>query len=164
MDMVLRSASVYVALLILFRIAGKRALAQITTFDLVLLLIISEAIQNALVMDDHSITNALIIVITLLGADLGLAMLTQRYRWVDKLVDDVPLVLVVDGHPIPDRLRRARVSETDILDAARESRGVGAMSQIRFAILERTGGISIILNSPNPESTHARASDHPDIA
>ena len=164
MDMVLRSASVYLALLILFRVAGKRALAQITTFDLVLLLIISEAIQNALVVDDHSITNAVIVVITLLGADLGLAVLTKRYRWMDKLVDDVPLVLVVDGRPLPDRLRRARVSESDILDAARQSRGVGTMSQIRFAILERTGGISIILNSPSPESTHARASDHPNIA
>lgn len=164
MDTVIRSASVYVVLLVLFRLAGKRALAQITTFDLVLLLIVSEAIQNALVVDDHSVTNAVVVVVMLIGADMGLALLTQRYKWLEKLVDDVPLVLVVDGRPIPERLERARVSESDILDAARQSRGVGSMSQIRYAILERTGGISIILQSPSAASTHSRSSDRPDIA
>lgn len=159
MDSVIRATGVYVLLLILFRLAGKRALAQITTFDLVLLLIISEAIQNALVVDDHSITNASIIVITLLGADLGLALLTTRWKWLDKLVDDVPLVLVIDGRPIPERLRRARVSESDILDAARQSRGVARMSQIRFAILERTGGISIIPHAPTHDTLRAEAPD-----
>lgn len=148
MDTVIRAATVYITLLVLFRLTGKRALAQITTFDFVLLLIISEAIQNALIGNDYSLTTAGIVVSTLLVFDISLSQLTLRWPWLDKVIEDVPLILVVQGRPLADRLKKARVSESDILDAARETRGLERMSQIRFAILERTGGISII---PEPE-------------
>jgi uncharacterized membrane protein YcaP (DUF421 family) len=161
MDPVIRAASVYVMLLLLFRLSGKRALAQITTFDFVLLLIISEAIQNALIGNDFSLTTAGLVVTTLLVIDVGLSVLTQRFPRLDKLVEDVPLILVAEGRPIAERMKRARVSESDILDAARQTRGLDRMSQIRFAILERAGGISIIPNPPMDPPHQGGPSDHP---
>ncbi len=161
MDSVIRAVTVYFALLVLFRLIGKRALAQITTFDFILLLIISEAIQNALIGNDYSLTTAGIVVSTLLVADVGMSLLTRRWPWLDKLVEDVPLILVENGVPFADRLKKSRVSESDILDAARQSRGLDRMSQIRFAILERTGGISIIPaieTLPTIEASHKKDS------
>jgi uncharacterized membrane protein YcaP (DUF421 family) len=155
MQSVVRTVAVYLVLLVLFRIAGKRALAQVTTFDFILLLIISEAIQNALVGDDYSMTNAFVVVVTLLGADFALAVSTQRWPRLEKVVDDVPLVIVNDGRIIEDRVRKSSISEHDILDAARISHGLERMDQIKYAILERTGGISIV---PQRSSDHRPSS------
>ena len=80
MDAVLRSATIYVFLLVIFRLSGKRSLAQITTFDFVLLLIIGEATQQALLGNDFSITYALIVITTLVGIDIGLSLLKQRFQ------------------------------------------------------------------------------------
>lgn len=134
----------YLFLLVIFRINGKRSLAQITTFDAVLLLIISEAIQQAMIDGDNSLTNAFLIVLTLVGTDLVLSFLTLRFRALDKLVNDVPLVLVENGVVHHDRLRRARVSLDDVLENARTIHGLERMEQIKYAVLERDGHISII--------------------
>jgi uncharacterized membrane protein YcaP (DUF421 family) len=144
MDSILRGAAVYLVLLLLFRITGKRSLAQITTFDFVLLLIISEAIQQAMIDNDNSMTNAFLIVLTLLGLDVAISLLKQRSPTFEKLIDDVPLVLVEDGRPLKDRMDKARVDESDILSSARELQGLERMDQIKYAVLERSGGISII--------------------
>lgn len=161
MDPVIRAATVYLTLLVIFRLSGKRALAQITTFDFVLLLIISESLQNALIGDDFSLTTAGLAVTTLLVADVGLSVLTRRFPWLDKVVEDVPLILVADGRLIADHMKRSRVSESDILDAARQTRGLDQLSQIRFAILERTGGISIIPHPPVDLRHQSGPSDNP---
>ncbi len=144
MDSILRGAVVYAVLLVLFRIVGKRTLAEITTFDFVLLLIISEATQQAMIDNDNSMTNAFLIITTLLGLDIGLSLLGRRFRIVDRLVDDVPLVLVEDGRVLKDRMTKSRVDETDILQSARQLQGLERMDQIKYAVLERSGGISII--------------------
>ncbi len=143
MDSVLRGATVYVVLLILFRIVGKRSLAEITTFDFVLLLIISEATQQAMIDNDNSMTNAFLIIITLLSLDIALSVTGQRFRIVDRLVNDVPMVLVEDGRVLKDRMTKSRVEETDILQSARQE-GLERLDQIKYAVLERSGGISII--------------------
>ncbi len=143
MDSILRGAVVYAVLLVLFRIVGKRTLAQIATFDFVLLLIISEATQQAMIDNDNSMTNAFLIITTLLGLDIGLSLLGRRCGIVDRLVDDVPLVLVEDGRVLKDRMTKSRVDETDILQSARQE-GLERMDQIKYAVLERSGGISII--------------------
>jgi uncharacterized membrane protein YcaP (DUF421 family) len=144
MDAVLRGAIVYLVLLVLFRISGKRSLAQITTFDFVLLLIVAEAIQQAMIDADNSMTNAFLVVVTLLGIDIALSLLKGRSRLLEKLIDDVPLVLVEDGRPLKERMDKARVDESDILTSARELQGLERMDQIKYAVLERIGGISII--------------------
>jgi uncharacterized membrane protein YcaP (DUF421 family) len=144
MDSIVRAVVVYVVLLLIFRICGKRSLAQITTFDFVLLLIISEAVQPALMGNDSSMTNSFLLVLTLLGIELLLSLVQNTLPVLDKLIDDVPLVLVEDGKPIAERLRKARVDESDILASARMNQGLERMDQIKYAVLERSGGISVI--------------------
>jgi uncharacterized membrane protein YcaP (DUF421 family) len=144
MDSVIRVIVIYFFLLIVFRIAGKRTLAEADTFDLLTLLIISETTQQAMVDHDHSVTNAMILITTLVGMTIGLSLLRQWLPFFGKLVDDVPLVIVRDGKPLKDRMRRSRVEEQDVLESARELRGLERMDQVKYAILERTGSISIV--------------------
>ncbi len=143
MDSILRAAVVYLMLLVLFRITGRRSLAQITTFDFVLLLIIAEATQQAMIDDDNSMTNGFLVITTLLSLDLGFLVLSGRSRIVDRLINDVPLVLVRDGRALQERMTKSRVSEADILQSARQE-GLERMEQIKYAVLERNGDISII--------------------
>ena len=147
MDAVLKATAIYVALLVIFRLAGKRSLAQITTFDFVLLLVIGEATQQALLGNDFSLTNALLVIITLIGLEIGLSIVQQRFPKLGPLLDDVPLVLVDNGQPIAERLRKTRISEQDIMHAARSLQGLERMDQVKYAVLERTGEISIIPQS-----------------
>ena len=144
MDSVLRAAIIYIALMIIMRLAGKRSLAQITTFDFVLLLIIGEATQQALLGQDFSITNAILVVITLVTLDIGLSWVKRQSKTLDKVLDDVPLIIVEDGVALKDRMDKARVDEEDVLSAARHLQGLERLDQIRYAVLERSGGISII--------------------
>ena len=125
-------------------IGGQRSLAQITTFDFVLLLIIGEATQNALLGQDFSVTNAMLVIITLVTLDIGLSLLKRRSKRIDKWLDDVPLVIVEDGMPLKERMDKARVDIDDVLSAARHLQGIERLDQIRYAVLERSGGISII--------------------
>ncbi len=144
MDSVVRAAAVYLVLLLLFRIIGKRTLAETGAFDFVLLLIIAEATQQAMIDDDNSMTNAFLIIVTLLALNVGFSLLKQRSPLVDQLIDDVPVLIVVDGNPIKDRMDRARVDERDILQAARESQGLARLDEIKYAVLERDGAISVV--------------------
>lgn len=144
MDSVLRASVVYAVLLVLFRLAGKRTLAEITTFDLVLLLIISEATQQAMVGSDNSMTNSLLLVGTLVGLNIFLSELKQRFAVVERVLDGMPLLIVEHGKPLKDRMNKERVDVDDVLDAARESHGLERMDQIKYAVLERNGKISII--------------------
>jgi uncharacterized membrane protein YcaP (DUF421 family) len=144
MESVIRPALVYLFMLLLLRLTGKRTLAQITSFDFVLLLIISEATQQALIGEDNSMINGAIVVSTLIGLNILMSLLKQRYKWVDRMLDDIPLIIVAEGKALHDRMDKARVNEEDVLDAAREAHGLERMEQIRHAILERDGKISII--------------------
>ena len=144
MDSVVRAAAVYLVLLLLFRIVGKRSLGETGTFDFVLLLIIAEATQQAMIDDDNSMTNAFLIIVTLLALNVGFSLLKQRSPLVDQLIDDVPVLIVVDGNPLKDRMDRARVDERDILQAARETQGLARLDQIQYAVLERDGAISVV--------------------
>jgi uncharacterized membrane protein YcaP (DUF421 family) len=144
MESVIRAAVIYFFLMVLFRIIGKRSLGQITTFDFVLLLIISEAVQNGMVGEDYSVTNAVLLVLTLTTADIGLSLLKQYAPRVGRFLEGTPVILLENGQPYHDRLRKARVDEDDILTAARQHMGLERLDQIRYAVLERNGGISII--------------------
>jgi uncharacterized membrane protein YcaP (DUF421 family) len=144
MESVIRPTLVYLFLLLLLRLTGKRTLAQITSFDFVLLLIISEATQQALIGEDNSMINAMIVVTTLVAINIVMSLLKQRSKWFDRVIDDIPLLIVKDGQPLKEVMYRARVDEDDVLDAARENCGLERMDQIRHAILERDGEISII--------------------
>ncbi|HXI11135.1 MAG TPA: YetF domain-containing protein [Thermoanaerobaculia bacterium] len=144
MESVLRAAAVYLALMVLFRIAGKRTLADITNFDFVLLLIIGEAAQQALLGEDFSVTNAVLVVATLILIDIGLGYVKERSAALDKLLEGVPVVLLENGEPIEQHLKKARVDVSDVLAAARELQGLERLEDIKYAVLERNGNISIV--------------------
>ena len=144
MESVVRSVLMYALLLLLFRITGKRSLAQITAFDFILLLIIGEATQQALLGTDISVINACVVIATLMLLDLGLSIAKQRWPRLDHVLESTPLVVVDHGRVIEDRLARERVDVDDVLTAARERHGLERLDQIKYAVLERSGGISII--------------------
>jgi uncharacterized membrane protein YcaP (DUF421 family) len=144
MDAVLRAAAVYVVLLLIFRIAGRRTLAEMTPFDLVLVFIIGEATQQALLGQDFSITNAVLVIVTLLFLDILMSMAKDRSRTFEKLIDGVPTIIVADGQPLTERMRKARVDEQDVMEAARRLHGIESLDQIKYAVLEVSGGISVI--------------------
>jgi uncharacterized membrane protein YcaP (DUF421 family) len=143
-DAVLRAVAVYVFLLVVFRASGKRTLAQITSFDLVLLLIIGEATQQALLGEDFSVTNAAIVITTLLGVDIALSIVKEHWPRLATVTEGLPLVVVAEGEPLQREMRWARIDLDDVLEEARVSRGLERLDQVRFAILERDGSISII--------------------
>lgn len=144
MDSIVRAAVVYIFLLLVFRVSGKRTIAQITTFDLVLTLVISEAVQQAMITNDYSVANAMLLVITLVGLDILISVLKEHSPAVSKFVDGTPLVIIEDGRLHRDRMARARIDEDDVLSAARELQGLERLEQIKYAVVEVSGGISIV--------------------
>jgi uncharacterized membrane protein YcaP (DUF421 family) len=140
----LRAAAVYVFMLAVVRAAGRRTLGEMTSFDFVLLLVISEATQNAMVGNDFSLTNGALVILTLVGLDVALSLAKSRWERLDRWIDGVPTILVEDGRLLTDRMRLARVGADDILEAARVLQGLERVDQIKYAVLERDGGISVI--------------------
>src|SRR5690349_14880110 len=120
MESVIRGLLVYLFLLVVFRIAGKRTLSEASTFDLVLLLIISETTQQAMVDNDHSMTNAALLILTLVGSSIAMSLIKQCSPSVDRWMEGVPLIVVKDGKLLHSAMNQERVDENDILEAARE--------------------------------------------
>jgi uncharacterized membrane protein YcaP (DUF421 family) len=144
MNPVLRGLAIYFFLLVVFRLMGKKTLKETTSFDFVLLLIISEVTQQALVGQDYSITGAFILILTLISSDMVLNFLRKKFHIVDKIVDGSPLIIVDNGKPLHKRMEKCNVDENDIMHAARLLQGIERMEQIKYAVLERDGSISII--------------------
>jgi uncharacterized membrane protein YcaP (DUF421 family) len=150
MESIVRALVVYFFLLIVFRISGKRSLAQTTNFELVLLLIISETTQQAMVDSDHSITNGFLLILTLVGTSVALSLLKQKVPAAEKWLDGSPVVIIEDGKLLKGRMNKARIDEEDILESARSLQGLERLDQIKYAILERNGEITIV---PKPDAT-----------
>jgi uncharacterized membrane protein YcaP (DUF421 family) len=144
MESVLRAVFMYAFLWLVIRAAGSRTLSQITTFDFVLLLVISEAAQQGMVGNDFSITNAAIIIVTLVLIDVGLSLLKVRFPVFDGIASGKPVVIVDRGRALRDRMQKLRVGDDDILEAARRLQGLERMDQIKYAVMEVSGGISVI--------------------
>lgn len=147
MDAVLRASAIYVFIFVLFRISGKRTLAQVTTFDFVLLLIIGEATQQGLLGNDFSVTNAFLVVGTLIAIDIAMSLAQRQFRGLGRYLEGLPVVLIDNGEPIERHMQRARVDESDILERARQSQGLERLDDVKFAVLERDGSISIVPRS-----------------
>jgi uncharacterized membrane protein YcaP (DUF421 family) len=144
MDTVIKTAIVYVLLLVLMRLAGRRTLGKITTFDLILVLIIGGTTQRALLGQDYSVTNALLVVTTLIVMDVAFSLIERDSPIFSRIVNGSPLIVVQDGRLLPGRLRKARLTADEILAAARRIHGIERLEDIKFAILEASGDISII--------------------
>lgn len=144
MNPVFRGLIIYLFLLIVFRIMGKRSLKETTTFDLVLLLIISEVTQQALVGDDYSLTTSMLLICTLMGADLVFTLLKSSSPFFGKVTEGIPLLIVNNGKPLKKRMNKTKVDEEDVMQAARLNFGLEKMEEIKYAVLEKDGTITII--------------------
>ena len=144
MDGILRAAAIYLLLLVILRLAGRRTLGELTAFDFVLLLIIGEATQQALLGEDFSLNRAVLVVVTLAVLQVVFSVLKERVPALGSWTDAVPVVVVADGRCLRDRMREARIDERDIMEAARGVQGVERLDQIAYAMVESRGGITIV--------------------
>lgn len=144
-EKIVRPVAVYFFLLAAFRISGKRELSQATLFDLLILLLISNVVQNAMIGEDNSVGGAAIGVVTLLLLSFVLNRLTTRSRRARKILEGAPTLLVYRGHIIDQSMKKENVSRNDLLTALREQ-GVASITEVRYAVLELDGQISVIKN------------------
>ena len=144
MNPVFRAVIMFAILWVVFRIGGRRTLAEITTFDFILLLVIGDAAQNALVGDDFSITTAALVVVTLLLLDLCMGRLGLVSRTMAHVIDSAPVIVIENGRVLDKAMRAEGVDLEEILEAARERHGLQSLDEIKYAIVERHGGISVV--------------------
>jgi uncharacterized membrane protein YcaP (DUF421 family) len=120
---VLRACAIYALVMVLVRVSGKRAVGQFTPFDLVLLILIGNAVQNGINGGDNSLTGAAIMATTLIALNYAVAYVTSRNRKVEKFVEGVPVLLARDGQLFEAVLRRELVSREDFREASRAGAG-----------------------------------------
>lgn len=152
MDTVVRTFVIYIVLWAVLRLSGRRTLGELTAFDFILLLIIGGATQRALLGQDYSVTNAFLVVITLVFTDVMLSLLQREFPPLSKVINGEPMVIVDQGRPLEQRLRQARLTADQVLESARHLHGLERMEDIKFAIFEANGKISII---PYPRAATA---------
>ncbi len=140
---ILRAGVVYFMVLVFLRFSGKRQIGQMTPFDLVLLLLISNAVQNAMNGGDNSITAGALLAGTLIGADMLVSWFTRRSRKLEILVEGKAEILVHNGHVRDDALRKAGLTLHDLLAALRAHDCAG-VADVHAAILETDGRISVL--------------------
>jgi uncharacterized membrane protein YcaP (DUF421 family) len=143
MDLVLRATFVFAFILLLTRILGKRELGSLQPFDLVLLIILGDALQQGLTQDDYSLTGAVLVVGTIAVLQVGVSWLTFRFPRVRPILEGEPLIIVEDGKPIQRNLDRERLTISEVAEAARREQ-IAHLSEVRWAILETSGSISFI--------------------
>ena len=143
LSIVARTLIVYLALLAGLRLAGKRELGQMTPFDLVVILLIANAVQNAMVGPDTSVTGGLIAAGVLVTVNYGLAAARERLPWLRRAVEGTPTLLINDGRFVQEHLRREGLEEDEVLMAIREH-GVADVKDVRIAVLETDWSISIV--------------------
>jgi uncharacterized membrane protein YcaP (DUF421 family) len=141
--LVLRGLVVYVALLLGIRLFGRRELGQMTPFDLVVILLIANALQNAMLGPDSSVTGGLIVAATLLIANRLVATSAYRLPWLRRIAEGGPILLINNGGVLTSRLRREGIELADLEQAAREH-GVKDLTEVDTAVLEVDGTVSII--------------------
>jgi uncharacterized membrane protein YcaP (DUF421 family) len=140
---VLRATAIYVLVMALVRVSGKRAVGQFTPFDLVLLILIGNAVQNGINGGDNSLTGAAIMAVTLIVLNYVVALLTSRHRRFERMVEGEPVVLARDGKLFPQVLRRELVSNEDFAEALRVN-GVEQVEEVGLAMLETNGHITVL--------------------
>ena len=141
-EFIARALIIYLALLLLVRLSGKRTVGQFTPFDLVVVLLLSEAVSNGLSGGDQSVTGGLIVAATLIGLNLALGWLTSHYEPAEKAIEGREVLIGRNGVLYEQVLRRERVSLADVHKVLRENDC--QLIEMRCAFLEADGSISVI--------------------
>jgi len=154
-DIVIRTAVVYLVVLVGLRLAGKREVGQLTVIDLVVLLLISNAVQNAMLGPDTSLLGGIIAVVVLLTMSVILGQLRLRSQRLRRLVQGSPTLLVLHGETLPEHMRREGLDD-DTLQAALREHGIADVKDVEMAVLEIDGSISVV-----PAGQETRRVRHP---
>ena len=141
-ELILRAVIVYAFILLLLRLIGKKHVGEMAPFDLIVLLILSESVQNALVADDKSVTGGLVVAGTLFGASQLMGLITWRSKKLARIFEGTPRVLVRNGHVLNDVLAREQVTRSELLEAVRRE-GCTSLAKVRYAVLENDGSITV---------------------
>lgn len=145
----LRAAAIYLLVMVLVRVSGKRAVGQFTPFDLVLLILIGNAVQNGLNGGDNSLTGAALLATCLIVLNYGVALLVARSHRARRWIEGEPVLLARDGRVFREVLRRELVSSADFHEAMREA-GCTDIGHVRLAMLEANGRISVVVDAHRP--------------
>jgi uncharacterized membrane protein YcaP (DUF421 family) len=143
MDLVLRAGAIFVFLFVLTRIIGKRELSSLQPFDLILLIILGDALQQGLTQDDYSVTGALLVVGTIALLQVAVSWISYRFPRSRAIIEGEPVIVLQDGQVIERNLKRERLTIEEIAEEARQHE-IAHLSDVRFAILETNGQISFI--------------------
>jgi uncharacterized membrane protein YcaP (DUF421 family) len=143
MDLVLRTVFVFILILLVTRAVGRRELSSMEPFDLILLVVIGDLVQQGVTQSDYSLTGATIVIATLAVLTVATAYASFRIRALRPVLEGSPIVLVADGEILDRNLRRQRVTREELRAEARQQ-GIGSVADVRFAILETNGKISFL--------------------
>ncbi len=146
MDIVLRGVVIFFFLYVLMRVIGRRELSSLEPFDLILLVVLGDAVQQGLTQDDYSLTGAFLAIGTIAMLQLAVSFTNFRFPKMRSILDGEPIVVVQDGKPIDKNLRRERVTLDD-LAAAMRKQGIGSLDDVQWAVMETSGIISFIKKS-----------------
>jgi uncharacterized membrane protein YcaP (DUF421 family) len=142
-DIVLRAAFLYFFVVFIMRVIGRRELSSMTPFDLILLIVLGDAIQQGLTQDDYSVTGAVIAVSTIATLQVFTSYLSYRSDKARKVLEGLPLVLVDRGELVRENLKRERMTEDEVSEEMRQQQ-IGSLDDVEWAILEANGSISFI--------------------
>jgi uncharacterized membrane protein YcaP (DUF421 family) len=143
MDLVIRAAAIYIVVFGFTRVLGRRELSSLQPFDLILLVVIGDLIQNGVTQSDQSVTGVIVVLSTIGILQVSTSFISYRFRPLRRVLQGEPIVLVREGEVIRRNLRRERLDEADLAEKARLD-GIGSMKDIRWAVLETNGEISFI--------------------
>jgi uncharacterized membrane protein YcaP (DUF421 family) len=146
MDLVLRTITVFGVLLVLTRVIGRRELSSLQPFDLLLLIILGDAVQQGLTQDDYSLTGTFLVIFTFAVLQVSVSWIGYRFPATRPVLEGEPIVILQDGELIERNLRRERLTPQEVAEAAR-AEGVAQLSEIKWGVLETNGKISFIKNS-----------------
>jgi uncharacterized membrane protein YcaP (DUF421 family) len=148
MDLALRTIVVFFFVYLLMRIVGRRELSSLEPFDLILLIVLGDAVQQSLTQDDYSVTGAFIVVSTIALLQVFMSYLNFRVPRLRPLIDGEPIVIIQDGNVIEQNARRERLTREDIAEAARVQQ-IASLADVQWAVLETSGEISFIEKQKN---------------
>src|SRR5690242_19313889 len=146
MDLALRATFLFLFVYLLTRIVGRRELSSLEPFDLILLVVIGDAVQQGLTQDDYSVTGAFLAIGTIAMMQLIVSYTNFRFPKLRPFLDGEPIVVVQDGKPIEKNLRRERVTMDDLLAAARQQ-NIASLDDVAWAVMETSGAMSFIKKS-----------------
>jgi uncharacterized membrane protein YcaP (DUF421 family) len=146
MDLVVRTIVVFVFLMILMRVIGRRELSSLQPFDLILLIVLGDAVQQSLTQDDYSLTGGLLVVGTFAVLQVFVSWLGYRFPKARPILEGDPIIVVQDGEPIERNLKRERLTLGELAEAARQE-GIEHLADVKWAVLETTGKLSFIQKS-----------------